>query len=439
MQNINPRAKLILLLIATGVSLLIIPYTFIIQPSGAWVLAILVLPLTLHYIAHGRLIPPTAINSQLILLLIMVGVSLYATYSVEVSISKAANLITSIILFWMTTATLQQEKGIYLYGWIILLLMGLAIAMVSLTNTLWTADLPGFGAIIPSVNAFQARLNPFVPDAVPVFNANQIAGLLLWCAPFSVVVSLTAMFHYKQWSSKLAPWMAWLGLAALLGLTFFINVILILTQSRGAYLGYGVGLLLAIVVLFGKKRWWVSILFLIAIGAASAIALNRLPFLTQAGAIDQGSVNTLAGRTEIWSRALYGLQDFPFTGMGMNVFREVVHTLYPLFLMPPTADFAHAHNQFLQTGLDLGLLGLIAHLSMWLTFPVVLWQIWHKTNDVWPKAYVLGFTISLTSYFVYGITDTVALGAKTSFIFWWLLACLFALHQRMVTENHPES
>ena len=38
---------------------------------------------------------------------------------------------------------------------------------------------------------------------------------------------------------------------------------------------------------------------------------------------------------EIWSRALYALQDFPFTGVGLGAFRRVVNVLYPLFLVPP--------------------------------------------------------------------------------------------------------
>ena len=55
---------------------------------------------------------------------------------------------------------------------------------------------------------------------------------------------------------------------------------------------------------------------------------------------------SLDSRVEIWSRALYALQDFPFTGVGLGTFRRVVNLLYPLFLVPPDVDIAHAHNIF---------------------------------------------------------------------------------------------
>ena len=43
-------------------------------------------------------------------------------------------------------------------------------------------------------------------------------------------------------------------------------------------------------------------------------------------------------RLEIWSRAIYMLQDFPFTGIGMGAFRQVANLLYPFFLAGPDAE-----------------------------------------------------------------------------------------------------
>ncbi len=40
-------------------------------------------------------------------------------------------------------------------------------------------------------------------------------------------------------------------------------------------------------------------------------------------------------RVEIWGRALYALHDFPFTGIGIGTFDQVIPLLYPYFLIPP--------------------------------------------------------------------------------------------------------
>jgi putative inorganic carbon (HCO3(-)) transporter len=91
---------------------------------------------------------------------------------------------------------------------------------------------------------------------------------------------------------------------------------------------------------------------------------------------------TLEDRVEIWSRALYAIQDFPFTGCGLGAFRRVVPILYPFFTVPPDTDIAHAHNIFLQTALDLGIPGLVAYLALLGSALVVCWQVAVK-GDRW--------------------------------------------------------
>jgi len=75
-----------------------------------------------------------------------------------------------------------------------------------------------------------------------------------------------------------------------------------------------------------------------------------------------GTVTSLAGRQEVWSRALYMIQDFPYTGIGLGTFDRVQPLLYPFFLHSGEAH--HAHNLFLQVAVDLGLPGLIAYLAL---------------------------------------------------------------------------
>ena len=83
-------------------------------------------------------------------------------------------------------------------------------------------------------------------------------------------------------------------------------------------------------------------------------------------------------RLEIWSRALYMLQDFPFTGIGMGAFRQVANLLYPFFLAGPDAEIPHAHNIFLQVGVDLGLPGLIAWLALLILVCVCAWLVYRR-------------------------------------------------------------
>jgi putative inorganic carbon (HCO3(-)) transporter len=103
--------------------------------------------------------------------------------------------------------------------------------------------------------------------------------------------------------------------------------------------------------------------------------------------------------------------------------------LYPLFTIPPDVDFAHAHNHLLQVALDLGLPGLIAYLSLWLTSAVMLHRIWSCSQGWEGRLWVLGLGGSMLGYFIYGLTDAVALGAKPGFLWWYLLGLIAALHR----------
>jgi putative inorganic carbon (HCO3(-)) transporter len=142
----------------------------------------------------------------------------------------------------------------------------------------------------------------------------------------------------------------------------------------------------------------------------------------------------LAGRLEIWSRALYALAEFPFTGMSMNGFREVVQTFYPIISRSPEADIGHAHNQFLQAGLDLGFPGLIAYLSLWIISVGLLWSAWHKSPDKSARVLILGISGSLAAGWIFGLLDAIALGAKPGFLWWLLIALLVSVWER-VPEN----
>jgi len=55
----------------------------------------------------------------------------------------------------------------------------------------------------------------------------------------------------------------------------------------------------------------------------------------------------------------------------MNDFRRVMPVLFTT-VRGTNLDVAHAHNQLLQVALDVGLVGLVAYVSLWLV-AVVFW------------------------------------------------------------------
>ncbi len=104
-----------------------------------------------------------------------------------------------------------------------------------------------------------------------------------------------------------------------------------------------------------KLIWTLPLVFLAAGYAVFRLGID--------GVLDALSNDTslvgLSGRIEIWDRALLALRDFPWTGVGHGQFLPIVPELYPFFTLP--VNIPHAHNLFLQIGVDMGLVGMIAY------------------------------------------------------------------------------
>jgi len=168
---------------------------------------------------------------------------------------------------------------------------------------------------------------------------------------------------------------------------------------------------------------------------------------------------SLNQRLVIWTSAIKGIQDFPFTGMGLNTFRRLMNVLYPYSGTgsPFWLDIGHAHNEFLQAGVDLGIPGLIAFIALYIGAFWMLIKTWRATfyiekgglernpeksgrqeagfliNGTITRSIVLGLAGGLLAHLLYGLADAVALGAKPGFLFWMLLALisgLFSLIQK---------
>ncbi|HYK91542.1 MAG TPA: O-antigen ligase family protein, partial [Acidobacteriota bacterium] len=306
---------------------------------------------------------------------------------------------------------------------------GTALMAASLAGTAWWAKLPFLDRL---VSLFPVRFKG-LPGAEEGFNPNAVGGSLILFLP--LVLTLAAHFMRPQNREHRGQKLA---LAGILFLLFAMGGTLLLSQSRGAWLGFCSGVAL---LLFVRYRWfrWTSIITAVT-GLTTALIYK--PWLgwaqPQGNGFVAGTEMSFAARLEIWTRAIYGVQDFPFTGMGMNAFRKVVNVLYPLFTISPETDISNSHNQLLQTALDLGIPGLVAYVAIWAATFWMLWRIWRKTQDTFHRALASGLAAGLIAQFVFGINDATALGAKVG-VFWWIALALAASLDRLERNGSREA
>jgi putative inorganic carbon (HCO3(-)) transporter len=200
-----------------------------------------------------------------------------------------------------------------------------------------------------------------------------------------------------------------------------VGGLLVLTQSRSALLGVA----LAAAVLLGVRSRlmrWLAIAGLVAglvaifiIGPSSlGDALSGNGNTTASS----GSLN-FAEREEVWSRAIYAIQDFPFTGVGLGHFETVARLLYPFFLAGPDAQVTHAHDIYLEMAVDFGVGGLVAFAAMLVATAISVFRSYRRLADP-ARLTLLCLASGLLAYQVFGLTDAIPLGTRVSFE-WWLL------------------
>ncbi len=390
----------------------------VVFPSGLHSLALLLIPLLwlVRKISTGHFFPPTPLDVSVFVLGLALFLSLYAVFDINLSFPKIAGLIMGISLFYAGVQFVQQYRHgkWYLLGFIIC--AGTGMGVFALIYSRW---LPPF--------AFFNILKTFLPSSLPVnvgtvgnvVNVNELAGVLVWILPL-LLAAIAGLWRPIWHTGRLS--LRFL-LLFLVGTLVFNTILMLGTQSRGGY----ISLLAAIIVMVTIRFRWGKWLLLLSIifAAVSIYAIGPGEIMARGSSTVQEL--GLQGRLEIWSRALYGISDFPITGMSMNGFRVLIHVLYPLFTIATDFDIGHAHNHLLQAALDLGILGLAAYLAIWVLSAFLLWRSWKDVGEGLDCAIIIGLSGSFMAGWIFGIVDAISLGAKPGFLWWLLLALLVSI------------
>lgn len=292
--------------------------------------------------------------------------------------------------------------------WVVLGFIGanLLIGLIAPFSVLWIVNKFSF---LPG--GFYDRLPPLFADTA---HPNVMAGTLVLLLPLAIGL---VFFAWKDLGRPLRITVLLTGA--------LVPAVLLLTQSRGGLLTFGMTLLL-LTALRWRRGWLLSALVMILVIATISLAG---PARVMEIISTDSAFTTLETRMEIWSRALYMIQDFPFTGIGMGSFTQVADTLYPFFSAEPGKIF-HTHNLFLQIAVDLGIPGLVAWLSIWFLVIAFAWRLYrqgHRSGTGWIAGLGAGLLASQIALGFHGLVDAVTWGQiRPAPLVWGLWGLTFA-------------
>jgi putative inorganic carbon (HCO3(-)) transporter len=432
------------------------PLFMMIQPEFSWILLLIPFTWLISVLAKRQPIPSTPMNLALLVIAIQVLVSLYATYDIAVSLQKVTGVIWGMAVFFALVRFGKKRIGIFITT-LIFIIGSVGVSVLGLLGIEWPTNKI---IIFNSVYEQFPKISSLIPGLSEGFHPNEVGGALTWIIPFWMVVLFWLIIRFKKIKKQISPFLIILYILIDLFLLGLSSLVLLFSQSRSAYIGLALGLILLLLVVLPQKiRWGYIFLLIIGAGILTYYILNG-QFMTYVNQLfpDSGmasmafSMNTLSGRVEIWSRAIYAIQDFAFTGMGMNTFRTIVNVLYPLQTIAadvPVKDIGHAHNLFLQTALDLGIPGLIGFIGMYMTS---FWMIFDslkrlrrpssanpKTNFMTKELFfviLVGFLGGQIAHLGFSMTDAIAFGAKPVILFWVMQAIICAIFLKVRRRDY---
>ena len=335
-----------------------------------------------------------------------VGVSAVPSLTAEALSYLLAGLVLFLaVIRWATT----RRRMIGVWGGLV------AVGLVLVVLAPFGMELVSSNKLIPLPDVYTS-----LSGRMPAFiNTNVLAGALVMLWPIALSAPRLGGHRVGDWLLRILAWSS----AALMVAT------IVITQSRGAYLS----IVVEAVLLLGL-RWPKSVLIILPlILILAVVVVNTIGWETILDELTTGSATSgLDQRIEIWSRALYAVQDFPFTGVGLGTFEQVMAVLYPLFLNP-AGTVPHAHNLFLQVAVDLGLPGLVAYLSiLGLVFSMAFssYRTLRSRRDFALSGLCAGGIVALVGMCAHGLVDATSWGRiKLAFIPWVLIALLTALYR----------
>jgi O-antigen ligase len=204
-------------------------------------------------------------------------------------------------------------------------------------------------------------------------------------------------------------WLVSLTAVAAFGYVFFLG----LNQTRGVWIALAATLVVMVSVLPTKKGFLFVLLVLVGV---AGVAVFDSEILLQRG---------LSYRPDLWGGGVLLILDNWLLGLGFNHYEIMVPSL--------GVGFKHPHNLFLDTGVRLGIPGLLLFLLLW---AATAWRAWSNRDKSLGRALLALWVFSSVAL----LTDGIGLWLKPNadWLITWLpiaLAMVLASRESVSTAH----
>lgn len=239
----------------------------------------------------------------------------------------------------------------------------------------------------------------------PYKNPTDLATYLMVIIPILLVFALSLGRWRRRW---------------LMGLMVILLLCLARTESRGAWVGLGVGVA-CLLAHPGMLRRYAAALAVALVVTAVYCSYRTGHLSTFTSSSEVGNVD----RGYMWQAALGMVKAHPVLGLGLNTFMAN----YLDYWVGGERMPRYAHNCYLQVAAETGLIGLGAF----------LWFLWHLFGRIikairaahsTQKLLLVGYCAGLMAFVVQAALDTNFYSLRQAALFWTLSGAAIGLSER---------
>jgi len=393
-----------------------------------WIFLIIAGTWVLRWTINKQLFPRTIIDWAIALLCIQVFATCMIVSDLSFSLPKIAGVVYGLFIFYSIVAILNSEKLIK-WGVTTFLGGGLVLSIISIFGMRLGYD--SLFISVARVFCIKLEINKLykiitqkipkidwnIPGAEEGFNPNAVGGVLILIIPLFLVFLISYLKRKKEeyMISQRIP-----ALVLLFVISIIMCSILFFTQSISSWIGLIISIWI-LMVPWKWKKWSFLITFLI-----TASLFISTPKKT-ASLIDAfKNDEDIAYRRILYAVGVNSISQKPFFGIGMNQIRQDPSVSY---------ERSHVHNHLVHTAAELGIPGLISYLSILIGIGFMCFIVWQKSDVGWIKMTALGLGCGQLAHLIFGMGDSIPLGAKVGLFFWFSLALIAALYNYTIEKN----
>ncbi|ARU60504.1 hypothetical protein CBW65_05005 [Tumebacillus avium] len=235
-------------------------------------------------------------------------------------------------------------------------------------------------------------------------NPNALGGFMVLITPIAIALTLWA----KNWGQRILYG----------GASLIMLYCLILTYSRGAWLGFLAGMVIYTIITRNK---WLALAGIAVLAAAAIFADTVVARLTLAFTPEYWQKASEGGRVEFWARALKIFSEYPVFGTGIGTVGDSVATRHGV----PGATWID--NQYFKLLAETGIIGTLTYVAMVFT-PVINGMknvFFNKQRDTFLFALNAGIVAALCGMLVENFTAAIFEDLNVITHFWTLIALLY--------------